>query len=69
MAVLKIRQLRTNRKWALEFVSRRVGVSAQMIHAVETGKRKPSYELLIQLCDLYNIPIELVKQLFEEADA
>lgn len=50
---LELRQERLSRGWTQEFVAKSVGVSKQTIHDIETGRRKPSYSVLIGLEDLF----------------
>lgn len=61
-----LRQERIIRKWKLKYVAEKVGITPATIHDIETGRCKPSYEVLVKLLDLfgYNDP----RQLFEEAD-
>lgn len=63
---LQMRQEREKRKWTLEYVALKVGRTKPFIHDIETGRRKPSYEVLVKLLDLfgYNDP----RQLFAVAD-
>ncbi len=48
-----LRQKRINNHWTLEYVAQQVGVSKQAIHDIETGRRKPSYPVLVALEDLF----------------
>lgn len=55
-----LRQERKQREWTLEFVSKKVGTSKQTIQRIEMLKRKPSYDVLVKLEELFNKPhIEL----------
>ena len=49
----KLRQERIDRDWTLEFVARRAGVINQALSAIETGKAKPSYAILLKLENLF----------------
>lgn len=51
--ILKMRQERKRRKWKLQEVADKVGVTKAAIHDIETGRYKPSYEVLIKLEDLF----------------
>ena len=51
---LKIRQERESRNWTQEYVARETGISKPMVHDIETGRRKPSYDVLVKLEDLFN---------------
>ena len=68
MKHLNIRQERINKGWTLDYVGRQVGLKKTAIHAIETGKCKPSYDVLMKLCKLFNVPHEQVEQLFAVAD-
>lgn len=48
-----LRQKRMDNHWTLEYVAQHVGVSKQAIHDIETGRRKPSYPVLVALEDLF----------------
>lgn len=50
---LKIRQERIARGWTLDFVAKQVGAARSTIQMLETGQRKPSYDVLIKLLDLF----------------
>ena len=51
--MLLIRQERINKAWTLEKVARQVGVTNQSISRIETGKSKPSFDVLAKLEDLF----------------
>ncbi len=63
---LKIRQERINKKWTQQNVADQLGLSKTAIHDIETGKQKPSYDVLVKLLELfeYNDP----RQLFAAVD-
>ena len=63
---LQIRQERKQRKWSQEYVANKIGVSKQAIQLIETGHRKPSYDVLVKLLDLYGYKDP--RQLFAVAD-
>lgn len=48
-----LRQKRIAHHWTLEYVAQNVGVSKQAVHDIETGRRKPSYPVLVALEDLF----------------
>ena len=58
---LKIRQKRIQRGWSQGFVARQIGLTKAAYRNIETGQRKPSYDVLIKLLDLfdYNDPRKL----------
>lgn len=51
---LKIRQERERRGWTLEDVAIKIGISRQAVQLIETGRCKPSYDVLVKLLDLFN---------------
>lgn len=63
-----LRQERKDRDWTQEYVARRIGVTKAAVHDMETGRRKPSYKVLVKLLDLYgyNDPRELFAELPEK---
>nr|WP_312579614.1 helix-turn-helix transcriptional regulator [Sedimentibacter sp.] len=50
-----MRQERIKNKWTLQYVSKKVGVTKTTIHDIEIAKRRPSYEVLIKLENLFNL--------------
>lgn len=63
---LVLKQERQNKKWTLSYVASEVGVTPSTIHDMESGRCKPSYDVLVKLLELfdYNDP----RQLFAVAD-
>lgn len=59
--ILVLKEERIKKKWTQEYVAQKTGVSKSTIQMMETGKRKPSYDVLLKLLDLfgYNDPREL----------
>lgn len=59
--LLTLRQERIRRKWSQSYVAEQAGLSLTAIQKIETGQRKPSYDVLVKLLDLfgYNDPREL----------
>ena len=51
----KLKELRQERQWTQGYVAQRVGVTASLISAYETGIRQPSYEVLIRLAHLFSV--------------
>ncbi len=62
---LSIRQERINKGWSQEYVAKKVDLSPEAIQMIETGKRKPSYDVLVKLEDLFKLTH---RQLFSVAD-
>lgn len=50
---LNIRQERQERNWTQKYVANKVGVTKATIQMLETGQRKPSYDVLVKLEDLF----------------
>jgi len=69
MATTALRTKRQEKKWTLEYVAEAVGVTKQSIHDFETGKTRPSYDVLMTLCKLFNAQqYSDVERLFTVAD-
>lgn len=62
---LNIRQERLKRKWTLGYVSQYAGVTLSTVCDIEKGRCKPSYDVLVKLEDLFNLPH---RQLFAVVD-
>lgn len=50
-----MRQERIRRGWTLEYVGEQVGISKGAVLNMETGRRKPSYDTLLKLEDLFEM--------------
>jgi len=48
-----MQQERIRRGWTLEYVAKMSGVTNQAISLIETGRRRPSYDVLVKLLDLF----------------
>lgn len=55
MAIM-LRGERVRRGWTLEYVSARLGLTVSAVRKIETGKRYPSYPVLLKLEDLFQRP-------------
>ena len=62
---LNVRQERQKRQWTQEYVAQQIGITNQAVNLIETGQRKPSYDVLVKLEDLFNLNH---RQLFAVAD-
>lgn len=62
---LKLRQEREKRGWSLKKVAKEINITSVMVSMLESGKRKPSYEVLVRLEDLFGLPH---RELFAEAE-
>ena len=49
-----IEEERRTRRWSIAYVSSLIGVSAEAVRLLEKGERKPSYDVLIKLLELYD---------------
>lgn len=52
---LAIRQVREKRGWTQKYVADKAGITQAMLQKIETGKRKPSYDVLVKLEDLFHM--------------
>lgn len=68
MKTTKLRQERINRHWTQQKVADSVKLSKTAIHDIETGKQKPSYDVLIKICKLFNVNTTEIEQLFAVVD-
>lgn len=50
-----LRQEREQRGWTQADVAARASISKQMVCDMEAGRRKPSYEVLVKLEDLFGM--------------
>ena len=64
---LVIRQERISRGWTLEYVAKIIGLTKAAYRNIETGKRKPSQDVLFRLLDLFNYSDP--RELFREVEA
>jgi len=55
MQVLVIRQERVKKGWTIDSVAKQIGITKQSTQRLETGKSKPSYEVLLKLEDLFGL--------------
>lgn len=53
---LMLRQERISRGWTQQYVAEKVGITKSAILLLETGKTKPSYEVLVKLENLFQMP-------------
>lgn len=50
---LNIRQERIKRNWTQEYVAKEIGTTLSTVQKIETGRRKPSYEVLVAIEELF----------------
>ena len=67
---LQIRQERERHKWTLEYIAQQVGRTKASVHDIETGRRKPSYDVLVKLLKLFGYveATKAIEQLFAVVD-
>lgn len=58
-----LRQERINRGWSLEYVAQKIGLTSEAVRLLETGERNPSYQVLVELEDLFQMTH---RELFKE---
>lgn len=51
--ILNIEQERIKRGWTRQYVANQIGITAESIRLLELAQRKPSYEVLVRLEDLF----------------
>lgn len=74
--LLMIRQERQRRGWSQSKVAKQLGLSQSMLLKIETGKRKPSFDVLVKIedlfgmdyRDLFNIPQRQLRAIEKEPD-
>lgn len=64
--VTKLKQERQTRNWSQLFVAKQLKISREAVQMIETGKCKPSYDVLVKLLDLFGY--EDPRQLFAVVD-
>ncbi len=62
---LVLKQERRERDWKQDYVAKKCGVSCQTVCDWENNRRKPSYDVLVKLEDLFQ---KSHRQLFAVAD-
>lgn len=62
---LMLKQERIKQRWSQDYVAKQIGVTPETIHYIETARRKPSYEVLVKLEDLFH---KSHRELFAAAD-
>lgn len=66
---LMIKEERIKRGWSCEKTAKAIGITKAAYRNIETGIRKPSYDVLIKLLDLfeYNDPRKLFRAVTSES--
>mgnify|MGYP001086653720 CR=1 FL=1 len=67
---LSIRQERKRRQWNQKNVAQNIGITQTMFQKIETGQRKPSFDVLVKLLELFDKKdaVEQIRQLFAPVD-
>lgn len=52
---MQIRQEREKHNWTQELVAEKIGITPEAVSMLESGQRKPSYEVLVKLEDLFHM--------------
>lgn len=67
---LQMRQERERRGWSQEYVAGKLDLTPETIHYLETGQRKPSYDVLVNLLDLFGRKraVKQIRELFAVVD-
>ena len=52
---LKIRTERIRRSWSTKYVGDQLGITDEAVRLIETGARRPSYDVLVKLENLFNL--------------
>lgn len=67
--IIRLRAERLKRGWTLEFVGTKIGIKKTTVYQIETGKRKPSYEVLCQLENLFKLPHRQLFAVIDDANS
>ena len=51
---LALRQERIRKGWSQTYVAQKIGTSKATVQMLETGQRKPSFDVLVNLLDLFD---------------
>ncbi|MEF9893165.1 MAG: helix-turn-helix transcriptional regulator [Anaerorhabdus sp.] len=54
----KIKNLRIGKKYTQTFLAKELGITKAMISAYEKNTRKPSTNIILKLCDLFNVSLD-----------
>lgn len=63
MILLRIKQERIKRSWSQNFVAQKLNITKSAFANIETGRRQPSFEVLVKLENLFNLSH---RELFEQ---
>jgi len=54
--MLAMRQERKKQGFTIEYVGKKIGITKSSLANIETGRKSPSYKVVCNLEDFYNIP-------------
>ena len=54
----RLKELRAEKNYTLKYVSEQMNVTIRTICRYEDGTREPSIDMLIRLCDFYDVPAD-----------
>lgn len=57
-AAARLRRIREHRGLTITEIAERTGVSKSTLSRLETGQRRPTLELLLQLAEVYDVPLD-----------
>jgi len=63
---IRLKELRERYEMTLQQLAEQLNVSKQAVHKLETGEMKPSAELLLKVCGIFNKPYEYFRGGAEE---
>ncbi len=58
----RLKALRERYHMTLQQLAEQLNVSRQAVHRLESGEMKPSGELLLNVCDIFNKPYEYFRR-------
>ena len=65
MIITRMREERIKRKWTQAHLGMLIGITKTAVHDIEVGRRKPSYEVMVKLENLFGLSH---RQLFAVVD-
>ena len=60
MVIFKIKQLRKNRGWSLDYLSELTGISKSQIQRIEKNETMPTYDKVCEIAHAFRVPLEEV---------
>lgn len=65
----ELKRLRLKKGLTLDEVAKHTGITKQYLSMLENGQRKAiSFEIMINISNFFNVPIEYFKRLFKEEE-